>query len=126
MILSHAATIRRGGKKNEWTNEEHSELMIHDGSRAYFYAPATRSVLIELPAEDGDAPEGEVGRLNVCLYGTRDDAKEWQHTLSRHSESIGLGRGVGHPVVFHNPARGIKTLVHGGDYVSAAASGELD
>ena len=101
----------------------HRELMINDVSRAYFYAPATRSLFIVLPAEDGDAQEGEVGRLNVCFYSTRDAAKEWQQTLSRHLESIGLVRGVGHPAVFHHPARGISTLVHGDDYVSAAASG---
>ena len=53
----------------------HRELMINDVSRAYFYAPATRSLFIELPDEDDEAQEGEVGRLNVCLHGTRDAAR---------------------------------------------------
>jgi hypothetical protein len=100
--------------------------MINDVSRAYFYAPATRSLFVELPAEDGSAKPGEVGRLNVCLYGTRDAAKEWQQTLSRHLEGIGFVRGVGYPAVFFHPGRGIKTLVHGDDYVSAGESQDLD
>ena len=67
--------------------------MVNDVSRAYFYAPATRNLFIELPREDDEAQEGEVGRLNVCLYGTRDAAKEWQKTLSRHLERIGFMQG---------------------------------
>ena len=57
--------------------------MFNDVSRAYFYARATRDIYIELPEEDLEANQGEVGKLNLCLYGTRDAAKEWQETLSR-------------------------------------------
>jgi hypothetical protein len=68
LIISHAATIRRqGGHGGRWRGEMHRELMINDVSRAYLYAPATRSLFVELPAEDGSAKPGEVGRLNVCL-----------------------------------------------------------
>ena len=56
----------------------HRGLMINDVSRAYFYAPATRSLFVELPNEDACAKPGEVCRLNVCLYGIRDAAKDWQ------------------------------------------------
>ena len=83
-------------------------------------------MFIELPTEDEEAKEGEVGRLNVCLYGTRDAAREWQTTLSRHLESIGFKRGVGHPAVFYHSGREIKTLVHGDDYVSSGMSEQLD
>ena len=117
MILSHAATVRGAGYR---------ELMINDVSRAYFYAPATRSLFIELPEEELEAGQDEVGRLNVCLYGTRDAAKEWQQTLSKHLVSIGFRRGVGHPAVFYHPKREIKTLVHGDDYVSSGVSEDLD
>ena len=117
MISSHAATVRGTGYR---------EMMINDVSRAYFYAPATRSLFIELPDEDLEAGQDEVGRLNVCLYGTRDAAKEWQQTLSKHLVSIGFRRGVGHPAVFYNPKRQIKTLVHGDDYASSGGSEDLD
>ena len=78
LIISHAATIRRGGGHGgQWRREMHRYVMINDVSRAYVYAPATRSLFVELPVEDGSAKPAEVGRLNVCLYGTRDAAKEW-------------------------------------------------
>ena len=54
------------------------EIMVNDVSRAYFYAKVKRSLFVELPAEDDKAENGQVGRLNVCLYGTRDAAKGWQ------------------------------------------------
>ena len=46
--------------------------MVNDVRRAYFYAKQQRSVFIELPGEDEDAAEGEVGELLLCLYGTQD------------------------------------------------------
>lgn len=57
--------------------------------------------------EDDEAKEGEVGRLNVCLYWTRNAAKGWQQTLTKHLEEIGFLKGGGHTEVFHRPSRGI-------------------
>ena len=67
-----------------------------------------------------------VGKLRLCLYGTRDAAKGWQETLSSHLVSVGFVRGVGHPSVFWHPKRRIKTVVHGDDYVSAGEPKQLD
>ena len=75
-IVIHAATRTKSGKCRE--------LMVNDVIRAYFYAPSKRLFFIELPPEDGEAKPGEVGSLNVCLYGTRDAAKQWQDTISAH------------------------------------------
>ena len=63
--------------------------------------------------------KGMLGKLRLCLDGTRDAAKGWQETLSAHLESIGYKRRRGHPSVFWHPEKKIKTLVHGDDYVSA-------
>ena len=123
IIISNAATIDRGGGQGR---ERRKELMVNDVSRAYFYAPATRNIFIELPNEDEYAQEGEVGWLNVCLYGTRDAAREWQETLSKHLEHLGFTRGRGHPAIFHHRERGVMTLVHGDDYVSSGMPSELD
>ena len=38
----------------------------------------------------------------------------------------GFVRGVGHPSVFHQPKRGIMTLVHGDDYCSAGMGVDID
>ena len=65
-------------------------LMINDVRRAYFYAKIQRDVYIELPKEDPDHGKGLLGKLKLCLYGTRDAAKGWQETLSAHLESIGF------------------------------------
>ena len=106
--MSHAATTKGRGERGH-EGDRRRELKINDVSRAYFYAPATRSLFIELPMEDKEAKDGEVGRLNVCLYGTRDAAREWQTTLIMHLVSIGFKRGVGHPAVFYHPG---ATSIH--------------
>ena len=56
IIVSHAATINGRGKSGH-KGDRRRELMINDVSRAYFYAPATRSLFIELPMEDKEAKD---------------------------------------------------------------------
>ena len=69
-VISRAATVGPG--------EEKKEVMVNDVSRAYFYAKCTRCIYIELPKEDPDAHPDFLGRLKLCLYGTRDAALNWQ------------------------------------------------
>ena len=99
--------------------------MINDVRRAYFYAAATRDLFINLPPEDTKATEGQVGRLNLSLYGTRDAATNWQETLSKHLVENGFKRGIGHPCVFHHASRNLWTMVHGDDYVTAGRKVDL-
>ena len=108
------------------TDDKPRELMINDVRRAYFYAKTTRELYVELPAEDAESADGTmVGRLRLCLYGTRDAALNWQDTLSRHLLDIGFERGVGFPSVFVHKEYDILTLVHGDDYFSAGCSDGL-
>ena len=60
-----------------------------------------------------------LGKVELCLYGTRDAAKGWQETLSAQFESCGIFRGVGHPAVFWHQDRDTMTLAHGEGYVSS-------
>ena len=56
-------------------------IMINDVARAFFGAPVTRDVCIELPDEDKtqeDWDQDMVGKLNMSLYGTRDAASNFQ------------------------------------------------
>ena len=119
-IVSHAATEdpKRPGVRRE--------LMINDVRRAYFYAKQKRNVFINLPAEDPEAKEDEVGQLLLCLYGTRDAAKEWQGTLSDHLRTLGFVPGLGHPSVFKHEERGLCVLVHGDDYFTSGHTDQLD
>ena len=120
VVISHAATHDRG-KSGQRRN-----VMINDVRRAYFYAKATRDLYIELPKEDPEAAPDKLGKLELCLYGTRDAAKGWQDTLSEQLEACGFKRGVGHPSVFWHEARDLMTLVHGDDYVTSGQDEQLD
>jgi hypothetical protein len=81
---------------------------------------------IEIPAEDQLHEPNMLGRLRLCLYGTRDAALNWQQTLSDHLVEAGFKRGVGHPSVFYHPIKDIWTLVHGDDYCSAGSPASLE
>ena len=70
-------------------------IMINNVSRAYFYAEATRSMYIELPADDPLYDPSMLGRLLLCLYGIRDAALNWQQTLNDHLVEAG-STGVAH------------------------------
>ena len=120
IILSNAATWTKG------QSETRKNVMINDVRRAYFYAKVSRDIYVELPAEDPDAGPDVLGKLELCLYGTRDAAKSWQETLSAQLISVGFVRGVGHPSVFHHVERDIMTLVHGDDYFSSGLQANLD
>ena len=85
IIISHTATYPESGPKRV--------IMINDVRRAYFYAKIQRDVFIELPKEDPKYGTGLLGKLKLCLYGTRDAAKGWLETLSAHLISIGFTRG---------------------------------
>ena len=60
--------------------------MVNDVARAFFEAPARRSVCIEIPKEDlteADKRHDKVGHLQMSLYGTRDAAMNWQEEVAR-------------------------------------------
>ena len=66
------------------------------------------------------------GKVEPCLYATRDAAKDWPETLSAQLGACGSHRGIGHPAVFGHPERDIMTLVQGDDYVSSGRQLDLD
>ena len=94
-------------------------VMVNDVSRAFFHAEATRGVFVQLPEEDQKPGEEKLcGRLNFSMYGTRDAAMKWQEEYSRRFVENGFSQGVATPCVFYREGTGIRTLVHGDDYVS--------
>ena len=74
-------------------------IMINDVSRAFFHAKATRDVFVQLPDEDRKPGEERL---------------EYSRRLVEH----GFSQGIATPCVFHHKEKGIRTLVHGDDYVS--------
>ena len=79
-LVHEAATVR----SNEETGSK--VIMINDVARAFFEAPATRNICIEIPKEDlseADRRHDKVGHLRMSLYGTRDAAMNWQEEVAK-------------------------------------------
>ena len=95
-----------------------AKLMVQDVKKAYFYAPATRDVYVELP--DERAQPGMCAKLLRSQYGTRDAALNWANWARAYSEvleSIGFVKGLSSPCSFHHPAWAVRTVVHGDGFV---------
>ena len=116
MQVSEAATMDRG------QHQEEKVIMVNDVARAFFEAPMTRELCVELPEE---AKEGEdwakdmVGLLQMSLYGTRDAARNFQREVTLFMERNGFSVGKYNVCTFYHQKFGIRTLVHGDDFISS-------
>jgi len=102
-------------------------MMIVDVKRAYFYAPATRPIFIEIPLEDrkpGD--ENLVGKLNLSLYGTRDAAMNWVTAYTKVLVAAGFKVGKFSAQNFLHEARDIALSVHGDDFTCTGPEHQLE
>ena len=71
-------------------------LMVSDVARAFFEAPATRKVCVEIPKEDeaeADVLHDKVGHLRMSLYGTRDAAMYWAEEVAKEIRKLGFPQG---------------------------------
>ena len=94
-------------------------IMINNISRAFFHALAKRRVYVQLPQEDKEEGEEEMcGRLISSMYGTRDAAQNWFDACSQQLVNIGFQQGLASPCTFYHQQKGIRTYVHGDDYVN--------
>ena len=115
-ILSMTATANKG-----------EIVMVNDISRAFFHAKAERDVYVQLVPEDTlPGEEGLCGKLRYSMYGTRDAAQIWHKEYSGQLIAIGFNQRVASPCVFYHKQRGIRTYVHGDDYVSNGMPHQLD
>ena len=120
MVVSVCASNQLGSPDTRFI------IMATDVKRAYFYAPATRPIYIEIPAEDFDENDDDyVGVLNLSLYGTRDAAMNWSKTYSDYLVEIGFVKGRASPCNFFHPRRNISVTVHGDDFTSTGTEPEL-
>ena len=102
-------------------------IMVNDVSRAFFHAKARREAYVQLAPEDQEpGDEKKCGRLNFSMYGTRDAAQNWASEYAEMLVSIGFTQGKASLCVFHHRDRGIRTFVHGDDYVSTAMPRQLE
>ena len=100
--------------------------MTVDVSRAYFNSEATRDVFVEIPKEDRVAgDESKVGKLRLCLYGTRDAAFNWSETVAKQLRECGYVRGRAFPAVYYHEADEVAVMVHGDDYLCSGPESSL-
>ena len=59
------------------------------------------------------------------MYGTRDAAQNWAEECSGRLIEVGFKQGLASPCVFFHKERGIRTYVHGDDYVSTGMPSQL-
>ena len=100
-------------------------MSLVDISRAYFFkARIGREVYVEMPLEAG-MPNGTVGRLIKCVYGTRDAAQGWEATYCAALLRLGFVRGIANPCLFTHRSRNVRLCVHCHDFFSVAKLADI-
>ena len=122
MLFSMAMSNFANGRARKFEGTQ--KLLFIDVKRAYFYAPARRSVYVSLP--DEDPMPGYCAKLNVSMYGTRDAASNWEEKYASHLIKCGFTQGKSSPCVFYHEGRGIRLVVHGDDFTFLGNDVSLD
>lgn len=110
--LLSLATTRGIGWDPKW--KKSMKLDFKNVRRAYFHAMARRSIYVARPEEYRQ--EGQCGRLNNAMYGTRDAAQHWESAYIACVESVGFRKGRATPCVFYHQANNLRVTVHGVDF----------
>ena len=104
--------------------EEDKVIMVSDVARAFFEAPARRTICVELLEEE--THEGDdVGRLLQSLYGTRDASANFQEEARKVLTKAGFKRGKYNPSTYFHEKVGTKAMVHGDDFISSGSRKSL-
>lgn len=75
--------------------------MVDETTRAFFHAPAKRTVYVQLLEEDrGHGEDHMCGRLNFSMYGTFDAAQNCSDAYSQQLISVGCQQGSASPCTF--------------------------
>ena len=102
------------------------KLLYADVSRAYFYAPTSRPVYVQLPEEDREpGDENMCGKLRVSMYGTRDAAMNWATEYGETLKKAGFVQGKTSPCLFFHEAKNVAIMVHGDDFVAVGDPANL-
>ena len=113
LLLAHVAGQNRAEK-----------VLVVDARKAHLHAHVDRPIFVDLPPEV--ARPGWCARLKRCLYGTRDAPRRWEAYVAEVMASLGFQRGRASPCCFFHPARGLRCVVHGDDFVLAGPPKELE
>ena len=115
---------------SQWAKErkrhgKHLKLSFVDIRKAYFNGKPKRSLYVRLPPELG-LPKDVVGKLERCMYGTRDAGAIWETCYVDCLVGLGFVQGVGSPCCFWHPTWEISVVVHGDDFSALGTDEMLD
>ena len=85
----------------------------------------TRDLYVKLSPELG-LGEGVVGKLQKCMYGTRDAGAIWEWTYTQALLRMGFIQGSSNPCCFRHPKWQLALVVHGDDFTCLGTSKNLD
>ena len=115
-VLISCAATQAGDSVKE---EEDQVMMVNDVARAYFEAPVTRIIAVELPGEDGGGKDSEfVGLLQKSFYGTRDAAANFQEEVRKFMQDHNFVVGKFNSSTYYHRAKNLRVVVHGDDFMS--------
>ena len=86
----------------QWRDNKRLKLSFIDVRKAYFHGVPTRKIFVRLPPELGLGKD-LVGRLDRCMYGTRDAGAIWEGCYSDALIQMGFRQGVASPCCFFHP-----------------------
>ena len=95
--------------------EEDKVIVVNDVARAYFEAPARRTICVELPK--GETHEGD--DVGLLFPGTRDASAHFREEVRKVLTKAGLKIGKYNPITHYHEKVGIKAMVHGDDFTSS-------
>ena len=115
---------------SQWAKERQRDgkplkLSFVDIRKAYFNGRPKRSLYVRLPPELG-LPKDVVGKLERCMYGTRDAGAIWETCYVDCLVGMGFTQGVGSPCCFYHSKWKVSVVVHGDDFSALGTSDSLD
>ena len=90
--------------------------MAVDVKRAFLHGLCTRSIYIELPAEESQGGT-YVGKLIRALYGTRDAPLAWQTVVRSGMRELGFDECKATNGVFTHSERDLRVVTHVDDFL---------
>ena len=100
------------------------KVMLFDSSKAHLCAPVEGEQYVDLAPERAKA--WKCAKLLYTLDGLRTAASSWEREYSQTLETEGFVPGIASKCTFFHPARTIRILVHGGDFVIEGGQEDLD
>ena len=111
--------------KEQYQGKEKLKLHYLDVRKAYFNGVPTRDLYVKLPPELGLGRQ-VVGKLQKCMYGTRDAGAIWEWTYTQALLKMGFVQGKSNPCCFKHPKWRLALVVHGDDFTCLGTDHHLD